>query len=95
MDDKVFNLLEKMYSDLTGKIDGLSNEMQEGFKKVESRLTKVENTLENEIKPKISLCLEELVNVKEKLTEHDSRFDGIDSKIERHDVEINVIKRVK
>ena len=32
MEDKIFNLLEKMYS-----------EMQEGFKKVDARLTKIEN----------------------------------------------------
>lgn len=32
MDDKVFNLLEKMYS-----------EMQEGFKKVDARFDKLEN----------------------------------------------------
>ena len=29
MDDKIFDLLEKMYVDLTGKIDGIDNEMQE------------------------------------------------------------------
>lgn len=95
MDDKVFNLLEKMYSDLTEKIDGLTNEMREGFKEVNTRITKLESTIENDIKPKINLCLEELVSVKEKLTEHDTRFDTLGAKIETHDVEISVIKRVK
>jgi hypothetical protein len=41
------------------------------------------------------MCLEEIAGVKEKLIEHDKRFDSIETKIEKHDVEINVIKRVK
>ncbi|NLO25072.1 MAG: hypothetical protein GX114_02875, partial [Clostridiales bacterium] len=28
MDDKVFNLLEKMYADLSGRIDGMDEELQ-------------------------------------------------------------------
>lgn len=98
MEDKVFNLLEKMYSDLTGKIDGLNNEMKEvksEVKEVKTQVTKIENTIENELRPKINLCLEELVNVKEKLTEHDTRFDIIEKKIDSQDIEINVLKRVK
>lgn len=91
MDDKVFNLLEKMYSEFTE----FKQETKESFKKVDDRLTKIESSIENDINPKINMCLDEIVYVKEKLTEHDTRFDNIDSKIERHDVEINVIKRVK
>ena len=29
MDDKVFSLLEKMYADLSGRIDGLGEEIQD------------------------------------------------------------------
>ena len=91
MDDKVFQLLEKLYID-----------MQNGFKHVDSRfdnlenrVLKIESTLENDIKPKVSLCLEELSSVKEKLSEHDKRFDSIEEKIVSHDVEIKVLKRAK
>lgn len=91
MEDKLFELMEKMYS-----------EMQNGFKKVddrfniiENRIGKIEIAVENDIKPKISICLEELVSVKEKQIEHDKRFDIIESKLEQHDVEISVIKRIK
>jgi peptidoglycan hydrolase CwlO-like protein len=83
MDDKVFNLLEKMYSEFT-----------EFKQDITSKVTKIEMTLETDVKPNIKMCLDELVSVKEKQTEHDSRFDSIESKIEKQDVEISVIKRV-
>jgi tetrahydromethanopterin S-methyltransferase subunit G len=84
MDDKVFNLLEKMYS-----------EIQEGFKKVDTRLTKIETTLETNVKPDIKLSLQGFIDTNEKLTSIETKVDNLGAKIETHDVEINVIKRVK
>lgn len=123
MDDKVFNLLEKMYS-----------EMQEGFKKVDARLTKIETTLETNVTPDIKLSLQGFIDTNEKLASIEDKvkwvkdkqntdsikidiakskierveesvdktsksivekIDALSSKIEQHDVEINVIKRVK
>ncbi len=46
MEDKVFNLLEKMYSDLSCKIEKMDIQMQEGFKKVNTRLDGVESRLD-------------------------------------------------
>lgn len=59
MDDKVFSLLEKMYSELTTKIDNVSVELQE----VKGEAKKIQIKLENDIKPKIDMCLEELATV--------------------------------
>jgi hypothetical protein len=91
MEDKIFGLIEKMYS-----------EMQNGFQQVNINVSKLQNDvlkiqmeLENNIKPTQKLILEELVTVKEKLEEHDIRFDTIESKIESQDVEIKVLKRAK
>jgi predicted RNase H-like nuclease (RuvC/YqgF family) len=109
MDDKVFNLLEKMYADLTGKIDGLTGKMDgltgevNGLKgevndlKVEvndlkSEQRKMSITIETDIKPSIKMCLEELVSVKEKLFEHDQRFDILEAKVDSHDIKIQVIE---
>lgn len=91
MDDKVFNLLEKMYADLSGKIDNVNQEVQ-GLK---NQVSKLEFVIENEIKPDIKASLEGYSQVYRKLEEHDKKLDSIESKIEAHDVEINVIKRIK
>lgn len=65
MDEKVFNLLETMYPDLSSKIDNMDNELKE---------------------LKINVA-----------TKHDIvRLENkMDENIERQDVEIRVIKRVK
>lgn len=83
-EDKVFNLLTQMYSEFT-----------EFRQDVGTRLTKIESNMENDIKPNIKMCLDEILTIKEKQTEHDQRFDTLESKIEKHDVEISVIKRAK
>lgn len=98
MENKVFELLEKLYV-----------EMQNGFTKVNDRIEKVETevkqnskdiqkmqlTIENEIKPDLKMCISEIASIKEKQQEHDARFDAIEQKIESQDVEIKVLKRVK
>jgi len=92
MDDKVFNLLEKMYGELTTKIDGLSNEMKEGFTKVDSRLTKIESTIENDIKPDIKLALQGFIDTNEKLTSLEEKIDTLSDKVDHHDIKIQVIE---
>ena len=45
MDDKIFELIEKMYADLSGKIDGIGNELQEvktEVKEVKKQVTTIE-----------------------------------------------------
>lgn len=86
MDDKVFELLEKMYADLSGKLDEVN-------KKLDQKADKNDIVrLENELKPKVELALEGYQQVYEKLQEHDTRFDSLDSKVQKQDVEIRVIK---
>lgn len=95
MEDKVFNLLEKMYADLTEKIDSGNRNLNEKIDEVKNDVKKIYFKIEHEIEPKLNMCLEEISGIKEKLTEHDLRFDAIEAKLEIHDNEINVLKRVK
>jgi lipid II:glycine glycyltransferase (peptidoglycan interpeptide bridge formation enzyme) len=103
--DKIYDLLTKMYSEFSEFKKEMLDFKQDmtGFKQdTTSRLGKIEISLEHDIKPKIKLCLDELVTVKEKLQEHDLRFDKIDERFDRidaklaiHDAEIITFKRVK
>lgn len=79
-DDKIFNLLEKVYI-----------ELQDTKKEV----SKIGVIIENEIRPDIKGLYEAQSNILAKLEEHDKRFDIIEAKLERHDVEIRVIKAAK
>jgi len=44
-EDKLFDLMTKMYADLKGSQDKMYSEMKEGFKSVNQRLDKVEDRL--------------------------------------------------
>lgn len=57
MEDKVFNLLEKMYADLMEKIDGVNNEV----KKNSEDIRKTNILIENDIKPNVDMCIEEII----------------------------------
>ncbi|HEX9061133.1 MAG TPA: hypothetical protein VF941_13215 [Clostridia bacterium] len=99
MDDKAFELLTKMYSEFTSKIEGIQNDLNEfrkeniGIKReAESRLAKIETILENEIVPDIKASLEGYQMVYEKQKEHDKRLESIDNKLEKQEMEITIIK---
>lgn len=92
MEDKTFDLLTKMYSEVTNKIDNLHNEMNEFRTETNDRLTKLEMCIENEIKPDIKASLEGYNLVYKKLREHDLRLDSIDNKLDRQEIELTVIK---
>ena len=91
MEDKIFDLIEKMYIDLKNEIRTLSDKVET----IGNQTTKLENKLDNNSK-----ALFDGYNlVYEKLQEHDKRFDSLESKVdninakvEKQEVEIRVIK---
>lgn len=84
MDDKSFELLTQMYS-----------ELKEFRKEASNRLTKIETIIENDIKPDIKACLEGYQMVYEMQKLQEKQLESIDRKLEKHDVEIRVIKGAK
>ena len=107
-DDKVYNLLEKVYievQDTKQKVNGIEQRVtgieqrvtgiEQRVTGIDKKLTKVELIIENEIKPNIKGLYETQSQILDKLEEHDKRFDSIETKLEKHDVEIRVIKAAK
>jgi len=92
MEDKAFDLLTKMYNEFTNKMDGIQTELKEFRHDTNSRLTKIESAIENEIKPDIKASLEGYQLVYEKLKEQEKAIELINNKLEKQDVEITVIK---
>ncbi len=100
MDDRVFDLLEKMYTDLNSKIDGMSKEIQEmkdnmvtkdDLDKTNQSIARLENKMDTNHKA----LYDGYKQTYEKLTTLENKVDEIDKKVERQDVEIRVIKGVK
>ena len=92
MDDKAFELLTKMYSDFTEKIDNLQKDLKEFSKETGNRLIKIETSLENEVKPSVKAALEGYHIIYEAQKEQGRKLDSIDNRLEKQDVEITVIK---
>ena len=102
MEDKTFDLIEKMYSEFTNKFDGLQKSLTEfktgtaeGFDGIESRLAKIETSIENEIKPNIKTSLEGYQMVYENFRSMTKNSLTFLKKLEKQDLEIRVIKAVK
>ncbi|GAB6086430.1 hypothetical protein [Alkaliphilus crotonatoxidans] len=84
-EDKLFDLMTKMYADLKGSQEKMYTEMKEGFKSindcldgVEDRLNKVETKLENNIETKIDALFDGYKQNADKL-------DRIEKEVLKHD----------
>ncbi len=88
-EDKVFNLLEKMYVDFNGKfekIDQRLDKMDQRFDGLEHRIGKLEIKVENNISQKIEVLFD---GQKQMM----AQLNRIEEKVDQHD-EI-IIKRIK
>ncbi len=84
MDEKIFNLLETMYADLTSKIENVGRELKQDIVRLEDKIDGNHKALYDGYK----LTYEKLGVLEEKVNE-------IDKNVEKQDVEIRVIKSVK
>ncbi len=88
MDEKVFDLLEKVYIEL----QDTKKELKQDIKCIDSRLTKLEIKIENDISQKISALYEDREIVHDRLSKIEDKLDRIDNKIEKQEIEIKVLK---
>ena len=78
MEDKVFELLEKMYVEFRTEL----NELKTGQKKIEA-------SLENEIKEKLQAVQEGVAGNTEKLDNHTQRLETIENKLDYLALSVN------
>ena len=97
MNDKLFNLVEKMYIEFNGRFDKMHDEFNNrldkmhdefngGFDGLEQRFGKMEIKLENDVSQKIEALFDGQKQMAEQL-------NRIEEKVDQHD-EI-IIKRIK
>lgn len=86
MEDKLFELMTKMYSDITAKLDTMD-------KKLDSKADKNDVIqLEDKIHNDSKALFDGYKQTYEKLESLETKVDEISSKVEKQDVEIRVIK---
>jgi uncharacterized heparinase superfamily protein len=91
MDDKVFELIEKMYSDLSSKMDNMNSEMQEGFKEVKQDIVRLEDKMDTNHK----VLHDGYKQTYEKLTDVDKKLDRQEEILKGHDLQIKVMRKAK
>ena len=86
MEDKVFELITKMYSEITTKLETMD-------KKLDSKVDKQDIvSMENKLDSNSKALFDGYTQAFEKLVAVERKVDDISSKIEKQDVEITVIK---
>ena len=92
MDDKTFELLEKMYVEFTGRFEKLESgqqelesgqqELESGQQQITKRLDKIEIKLEHDITNSLQSLHEGVAINTSKLEEHTERLNTIENKVD-------------
>ncbi|OPZ89935.1 MAG: hypothetical protein BWY74_02526 [Firmicutes bacterium ADurb.Bin419] len=91
MEDKMFELMTKMYSDITTKFDALDNKidsMATEIKDIKGDIVRIENKLDNTTKA----LFDGYNQVYDKVVAVENAVNDLSSKVEKQEVEIKVIK---
>ena len=92
MDDKTFELMEKMYLDINKKLEKINDNIIEVREDLGNRISKVEMKMENDISCKIGALFEARDTTNDKLERIENKIDYLTDKVETHDIKIQVIE---
>jgi len=102
VEGKTFELLTKMYSEFSNRFDNVEKDIK-GLEKditglkgdvrdLKSNVARIEIKLEHNIEPKIEALFEDRDIVHKKLNSIEQKIDDLTARVDKHDVEIRVIK---
>jgi len=83
VEDKIFELLEKMYVDIKGELNDIKTELSKKADKTDIV------RIENEHGQKLDALLDGYKQLHEKQEEHDKRFDRIETKLDNLSIRVN------
>ncbi|MBE3100756.1 MAG: hypothetical protein IMZ47_00560 [Firmicutes bacterium] len=99
MEEKTFELIEKMYSEMQKGFSAIRSEMAEGFSEVRREMTEgfteVRQSivlLENKVDVNLKALYDGYQQNTESINRIEKKIDILDEKVDRHDLEIRVIK---
>jgi uncharacterized coiled-coil DUF342 family protein len=88
VEDKIYDLLEKMHIEFSSRFDGVENEI----KGLKSNIARIEIKLEHNIENKIQALYDDRDGVHKKLDSIEQKIDELANRVDKQDVEIRVIK---
>ncbi|MDX9871812.1 MAG: hypothetical protein RBT41_05300 [Clostridia bacterium] len=100
-EDKILNLMEKMYGEMQKgftELRGDITDLKSGQTKLESRMDKLDGRMiifENDLKPKVEAALDGYKSNTDRLDRIENKVDKLTEIVIGHDVAIEVLKRAK
>ncbi len=97
MDEKIFNLLEKMYIEVQD-IKTNMTKMESNMTKMGGNITKIESNMtrmENDLKKDISALYDGYVQNTEQINRVNSKLDQLIDKVENQEIRLQVLKTAK
>ena len=95
MEDRVFDLLEKVYIELQNTKTEFRSDIKDikgDLNSINNRLTKIEIKMENEVKNKLDLLYESQVDTNRRLDSLEKKMDELTEKVDQNDSKIKVIE---
>ncbi len=95
MDDKAFDLLEKVYIELQDtkkEVKKDISDVKKDIKNLNNRVIKTEILIENSIALQINSLFEAQMITNEKLGRVEKKLEEISQKVDKHDIKIQVIE---
>lgn len=88
MDDKIYDLLEKVYIELQSS----KKELKQDIVNIENRLTKIEMKIEHDISNKFDSIYEAQTGTNKRLDSIENTLINLSEKVDRHDIRIEVFE---
>ena len=88
MSDKVYDLVEKMYIEFSGKFQ----KIDQRFDRMDQRMIRLEMKIENEVMEKIDFLYDDHVEIKESLAIINTKLNKLAAVDENHELRIRVIE---
>lgn len=95
MEDRTFDLMSKMYTEMNSRFGEMNSRFNELNKKLDKKVDKddivrIEDKLENKTKA----LFDGYTQTYEKLTDIEKKLEYISNKVEKQDIEIRIIKNI-
>ena len=101
-EDAIFNLIEKLAIEMRNGLEEVRTEMRSGFKEVRTEMRsgfkevkEHQIIMENAMKENFDALYDGYKQVSENITQMKETIENISNKLEKHDVEIRVIKAAR
>ncbi len=95
MEDKTFELIEKLYSRMEEGFSELRSEMNDGFTKVNVRIDRVEQNsvrMEQKIDDKIGILFDAVQGNTEAINSLRTEMQALETKVDAHEVKLKIVK---